>query len=78
MTSMVSLMVSIVPTAARSVVGTSWMAAAGRPAAISPTPSAFMIADDELKLSEPQRRIAALPAFRHSPPASAVTFGRDS
>ena len=29
----------------------------------------------ERKLSEPPRRIAALPAFRHSAPASAVTFG---
>ena len=28
------------------------------------------------KLSEPPRRIAALPAFRQSAPASAVTFGR--
>ena len=28
------------------------------------------------KLSEPPRRIAALPAFRHSAPASAVTLGR--
>ena len=28
------------------------------------------------ELSEPPRRITALPAFRHSAPASAVTFGR--
>ena len=30
----------------------------------------------ERKLSEPPRRITALPALRHSAPASAVTFGR--
>ena len=30
----------------------------------------------ERRLSEPPRRIAALPDFRHSAPASAVTFGR--
>ena len=36
------------------------------------------MAKDELKLSEPQRKIEALPDFRHKLPASAVTFGRDS
>ena len=30
----------------------------------------------ERRLSEPPRRIAALPDFRHSAPASAVTLGR--
>ena len=34
------------------------------------------IACDEFTLSEPPRRITALPALRHSAPASAVTFGR--
>ena len=60
-------MVSMSPTAARSVVGTSWIARlrAGRP------PQALRagrrrIARDEWKLSEPPRRIAALPALRHS------------
>jgi hypothetical protein len=33
---------------------------------------------EEWKLSDPPRRITALPAFRHSAPASAVTLGRDS
>ncbi len=32
----------------------------------------------ECSASEPPRKIAALPDFRHSPAASAVTFGRDS
>ena len=35
------------------------------------------MAREEWKLSEPPRRIAALPACRQSPPASAVTLGRD-
>jgi hypothetical protein len=30
----------------------------------------------EFALSEPPRRITALPDFKHSAPASAVTFGR--
>ena len=34
------------------------------------------IAREEWKLSEPPRRITALPAFRQSAPASAVTLGR--
>ena len=68
-------MVSISPTAARSVVGTSWIAASGRPAARRPATRPAWIARDEWRLSEPPRRIAALPAFRQSAPASAVTFG---
>ena len=39
-------------------------------------PSAAWIARAERKLSEPPRRITALPALRQSAPASAVTFGR--
>ena len=67
---------SISPTAARSRVGTSWIAASGRSAAASPSASAAWIAWFERWLSEPPRRITALPALRHSAPASAVTFGR--
>ena len=47
---------------------------AGRPRA-SPWPSAATMARLVRRLSEPPRRIAALPDFRHSAPASAVTFG---
>ncbi len=32
----------------------------------------------ELIASDPPRRITAFPALKHSPAASAVTFGRDS
>ena len=71
-----AVIVSISPTAARSVVGTSWIAASGSPAAASPATSPAWIACAERRLSEPPRRIAAFPAFRHSAPASAVTFGR--
>ena len=39
-------------------------------------PARAWIARVERKLSEPPRRITALPAFRHNTPASAVTFGR--
>ena len=74
-TSMKSVIVSMMPTAARSVVGTGWIAASGSPAARSPSCRQARIARDEKKLSEPPRRIAALPALRHSAPASAVTFG---
>ena len=59
-------------------VGTACMAASGRPASRSPSCRHARIARDEKKLSEPPRRIAALPALRHRAPASAVTFGRDS
>ena len=74
-TSMNSVIVSIAPTAARSVVGTSWIAASGSPAAFSPATRPAWIACAERRLSEPPRRIAAFPAFRQSAPASAVTFG---
>ncbi len=46
-TSMYSLMPSISPTAARSRVGTSWIAASGNPAARSPSPSAATRAREE-------------------------------
>ena len=73
-----SVIFSISPTAARSVVGTSWTLVSGRPAAIRPAVRHSVITDEVGKLSDPQRRITALPDFRHKPPASAVTFGRDS
>ncbi len=64
------------PTAARSRVGTSEIAASGRLASRRPLVSAAWIARDERWLSEPPRRITALPALSVSAPASAVTFGR--
>ncbi len=67
---------SIRPTAARSRVGTSVIAASGRPASRRPCARQSWIARQERKLSEPPRRITALPAFRHSTPASAATLGR--
>ena len=66
MMSMAPLMVSITPTAARSVVGTSWIAASGRPAARSPSCRPATSAREEWKLSEPPRRIAALPDLRRA------------
>ena len=57
---------SIRPTAARSRVGTSWIASSGRSAARRPSTSAAWIARAERKLSEPPRRITALPALRQS------------
>jgi hypothetical protein len=41
-----------------------------------PSISAAWMARFERWLSEPPRRIAALPALRHSAAASAVAFGR--
>ena len=67
---------SIVPTAARSRDGTMAIAASGRLAARSPATRHPWIRPDERKLSEPPRRMTALPAFRQSAPASAVTPGR--
>jgi hypothetical protein len=67
---------SISPTAPRSRVGTSWIAAAGRPASSSPSTRQAWMAAELRCVSEPPRRITALPAFRHRAPASAVTFGR--
>ena len=59
-----SVIVSIAPTAARSVVGTSWIAASGSPAAFSPATRPAWIACAERRLSEPPRRIAALPGLQ--------------
>ena len=65
------------PTAARSRVGTSWIACVRQVRRrAGPSTSAAWIARAERKLSEPPRRITALPALRQSAPASAVTFGR--
>jgi hypothetical protein len=77
-TSMNSVIPSISPTAARSRVGTSCTAFSGRPAAAMPRRKHAAMTREEWKLSEPPRRITALPARRLNPPASAVTFGRDS
>ena len=52
------------------------IAASGRPASRRPCTRQSWIARQERKLSEPPRRITALPDFRHSTPASAATFGR--
>ena len=73
-----SSMASRMPTAARSVVGTSWMQPAGSPASARAARSAAAMAREECQLSEPPRRITALPDMRQSAPASAVTLGRDS
>ncbi len=66
------------PTAERSTVGTSWIAASGRPEATTASLKALAMTSEVRKLSEPLRRITALPDFRQSAAASAVTFGRDS
>ena len=66
------------PTAERSTVGTSWIAASGKPAATSASLKVLAMTSEVRKLSDPLRRIAALPDFTHSPAASAVTLGRDS
>jgi len=52
------------------------IAASGSPASRSPCTRQSWIARHERKLSEPPRRITALPDFRHSTPASAATLGR--
>ena len=64
------------PTAARSRVGTRLIASAGKPACSRPSLIASAMASEVRKLSEPARRMAALPALRQSAPASAVTLGR--
>ena len=54
------------PTAARSVVGTSWTAGLRQAClALVPTCRQSVMTWDECKLSDPPRRMAALPAFRH-------------
>src|SRR5690606_29896642 len=69
---------SISPTASRSVVGTSWTHSTGRPARCRPSSRQSTMAREEWKLSEPPRRMTALPDLMQSAPASAVTLGRDS
>jgi hypothetical protein len=64
------------PTASRSMVGTIWIASFGKPTAARPRCRAATMAADERKPSEPPRKIAALPDFMASAPASAVTLGR--
>ena len=78
MMSTYSVIVISSPTAARSAVPTTCTAASGRPAALRPARTQAAIAWFECSASEPPRRMQALPAFRHRPAASAVTFGRDS
>ncbi len=65
-------------TASRSVVGTSWMLSAGRPAAATPRCNAAAMAMFEWMDSEPPRRMTAFPVLVQSTAASLVTFGRDS
>ncbi len=58
---------SMAPTAARSLVGTSWIASSGRPAACSPSTRQAWIAAEECRESEPplqDRRVACLEAQR--------------
>ena len=66
------------PTAERSTVGTSWIEASGSRASASASLKMLAITSEDRKLSLPLRKIAALPDFRQSPAASAVTLGRDS
>ena len=71
-------MASKAPTAARSRVVTNCTASAGRPASAIPSASPSAMTRLECSASEPPRKIAALPDFKHRLAASAVTFGRDS
>ncbi|MDT4844237.1 hypothetical protein FQZ97_781880 [compost metagenome] len=64
------------PTAARSVVGTSCTASAGRPAATSARCTRVARARLESMASEPPRRMQALPLLIDRLAASMVTFGR--
>src|SRR5882762_4292655 len=68
--------VSSRPTADRSRVGTSVIAASGRSASRNPCTRQSWIARQERKLYEPTRKTTALPDFRHTTPASAATLGR--
>ena len=78
MTSTCESMAMSIPTAARSLVPTTCTASRGSPAAASPSWMHPAIARFDASASEPPRRMVALPDFRHSPAASAVTLGRDS
>ena len=66
--------------AARSVVGTTWMASAGKAgrALAADSTMIFAIAWFEWSASLPPRRMVALPDLKQRLAASAVTFGRDS
>ncbi len=63
-------------TKSRSRPGAVCTQAAGSPAAPSPSAMAAWMAPALAKLSEPPRRITALPDFRQMPAASAPTLGR--
>ena len=66
---------SIMPTAARSVLGTSCTLSGSSP----PPPARAKNRHDglrRLQISELPRKITAFPAFRHKAAASAVTLGR--
>ena len=78
MMSTYSFMRSSSPTAARSVVSTTWTAASGNPAVRRPSRTQAAIARFECPDSEPPRRMHALPDLSESAAASAVTLGRDS
>ena len=67
---------SMMPTASRSCVGTICTAASGKPCFAKARVRHAWIAALERALSEPPRKITALPLFKHSAAASAVTFGR--
>ena len=67
--------------AARSVVGTTWMACAGKRSPSVARPAATIVSAMtvlEFNASLPPRRRVALPVLKHRLAASAVTFGRDS
>ena len=79
--SMYSVKESNSGTASRSVVGTTWMAWAGKRSPRTRRPadtSVSAINRFEFRASLPPRRIVAFPVLKHSEAASAVTFGRDS
>ena len=78
MTSISPFAASMAPTAPRSDVGTICTPPRGSPAASSPLPTSSARKADVALLSDPPRRITALPAIRHRPAASTVTLGRDS
>ncbi len=78
MTSTLAFILTSSLTAARSVIPTTCTASTGRLAARRPACTQAAMAWLLCSASEPPRRMAALPALRHKPAASAVTLGRDS
>jgi hypothetical protein len=64
--------------AARSVVRSSSTEETGKPASATAPANTSAIAAFVQSASEPPLRIVALPDFKHSAAASAVTLGRDS